>query len=83
MCVGNLTIIGSDNGLSPGQRQVIVWTNAGIFLIGPLLTNFNENFYRNSYIFIQENVFESVVCKITAICLGLNVLTVGLECIYM
>ena len=32
----NLTIIGSDNGLSPGQRQAIIWTNAGILLIGPL-----------------------------------------------
>ena len=26
--VGNLTIIGSDNGLSPGRRQAIIWTNA-------------------------------------------------------
>ena len=28
--VSNLTIIGSDNGLSPGRRQAIIWTNAGI-----------------------------------------------------
>ena len=35
ICVGNLTIIGSDNGLSPGRRQAIIWTNAGILLIGP------------------------------------------------
>ena len=35
---GNLTIIGSDNGLSPGRRQAITWTNAGILLIGPLGT---------------------------------------------
>ena len=40
--VGKLTIIGSDNGLSPGQRQAIIWTNAGILLIGPLGTNFSE-----------------------------------------
>ena len=39
ICVGKLTIIGSDNGLSPGRRQVIIWTNAGILLIGPLGTN--------------------------------------------
>ena len=32
ICVGNLTIIGSDNGLSPGRRQSIIWTNAGILL---------------------------------------------------
>ena len=42
ICVGNLTIIGSDNGLSPGRRLAIIWTNAGIFLIGPLGTNFSE-----------------------------------------
>ena len=41
ICVGSLTIIGSDNGLSPGRRQAIIWTNAGILLIGPLGTNFN------------------------------------------
>ena len=43
ICVGNITIIGPDNGLSPGRRQAIIWTNAGILLIGPLGTNFSEN----------------------------------------
>ena len=38
----NLTIIGPDNGLSPGRRQAIIWTNAGILLIGPWGTNFSE-----------------------------------------
>ena len=42
ICVGKLTIIGSDNGLSPGQRQASIWTNAGILLIGPLGTNLGE-----------------------------------------
>ena len=42
ICVGNLTIIGSDNGLSPGRRQAIIWTSVGILLIGPLGTNFSE-----------------------------------------
>ena len=42
ICVNKLTIIGSDNGLLPGQRQAIIWTNAGILLIGPLGTNFSE-----------------------------------------
>ena len=32
ICIGTLTIIGSDDGLSPGQRQAIIWTNAGILL---------------------------------------------------
>ena len=42
ICVGNLTIIGSDNGLSPGRHQAIIWTNVGMLLIGPLGTNFSE-----------------------------------------
>ena len=42
LCISNLTIIGSDNGLSPGRRQAIIWTNAGILLIGPLGTNLSE-----------------------------------------
>ena len=37
ICVSKLTIIGSDNGLSPDRRQAIIWTNAGLLLIGPLL----------------------------------------------
>ena len=42
ICVSKLTIIGSDNGLSPGRRQPIIWTNAGILLIRPLETNFSD-----------------------------------------
>ena len=39
ICISKLTIIGSDDGLSPERRQAIIWTNAGISLIGPLWTN--------------------------------------------
>ena len=42
ICVSKLNIIGSDNGLSSGRRQAIVWTNAGIVLIGTLRINFSE-----------------------------------------
>ena len=35
ICVGDLTIIGSDNGLSPVRRQAIIWTIVGMLLIGP------------------------------------------------
>ena len=28
ICVSKLTVIGLDNGLSPGRRQAIIWTNA-------------------------------------------------------
>ena len=38
----NYAVIGSDNGLSPGRRPAIIRANAGILLIGPLGTNFNE-----------------------------------------
>ena len=55
ICIDNLTIIGSDKGLSPARHQTIIWTNAGILLIGPLGTNFSEivieiqNFYWRIY----------------------------------
>ena len=42
ICVSKLTIIGSDNDLPPGRCQAIIWTNAGILLIGTLGTNFSE-----------------------------------------
>ena len=42
ICVSKLTIIASDNGLLPGRRQAIIWTNAGILLIRTLGTNFSE-----------------------------------------
>ena len=42
ICVSKVTIIGSDNGLSPGRRQDIIWTNDWILFIGPLGTNVSE-----------------------------------------
>ena len=42
ICVSKLTIIGSNNGLSPGRHQAIIWTNVGILFIEPLETNFSE-----------------------------------------
>ena len=42
ICVSKLTCIDSDNGLSPGRRQDIIWTNDGILLIRTLGTNFSE-----------------------------------------
>ena len=74
ICVSKLTIIGSDDGLSPGRRQAITWTNAGILLIGPLGTNFNE-----LSIGIQTCSFKKMHLKISSgkwrpFCLGLNVL---------
>ena len=75
ICVSNLTIIGSDNGLSPGRRQAIFWTNAGILLIRSLGTNFSE-----ILIGIQTFLFTKTHLKMSSakwcpFCLGLNVLT--------
>ena len=42
ICIGKLTIIGSENGLSPSRRKAIVWTNAGLLSIGILRTYFSE-----------------------------------------
>ena len=74
ICVGNLTIIGSDNGLSPGRLQAIIWTNAGILLIGPLGTNFSEILF-GIHTFSSRKMhmkMSSVKCR--PFCLGLNVL---------
>ena len=35
-------MIGYDEGLSLGRRQAITWTNAGILLTEPLVTNLSE-----------------------------------------
>ena len=42
ICVSKQTGISSDNALSPGRRQSIIWTHAVILLNGHLGTNFNE-----------------------------------------
>ena len=61
--VSKLTITGSDNGLLPGRRWAIIWTNAGILLLELLGTNFSDILFWNSYIFMQGNAFENVSCK--------------------
>ena len=68
ICVSELTINGSDKGLSLSRRPAIIWTNAGILWTGPAGTNFSEiTCPQNLYIFIQENPFENVVWKMAAI----------------
>ena len=66
ICVIEISIIGSDNGLSPGRRQAIIWNNAGILLIGSLGTNFSEILIRIQT-FIYENALENVVCEMASI----------------
>ena len=74
ICVSKLTIIGSDNGLSPVRRQAIICTNAGMLLIEPLGTNFSE-----ILIGIQIFSFTKIRLKMSSakwrpFCLGPNVL---------
>ena len=75
ICVGKLTNIGSDNGLSPGRRQANIRTNARILLIGHLGTNFSE-----IIIEIETFSFKKMHLKMSSLkwhpfCLGFNVLS--------
>ena len=75
ICVGKLTIIASDTGLSPGRRQAIIWTNAWILLIGPLGTNFSENLFEILRFSFTKMRLKVSFAKWRRFCLGLNVLT--------
>ena len=75
ICIGKLTIIGSDNGLSPGRHQTIIWTNAGILLIGPLGTNFSEILIKILIFSFKKMRLKVSSAKWRLFCLGLSVLT--------
>ena len=74
ICVGKLNIIGSDNGLSPGRRQAIIWTNAGILLIWPFGTNFSEFSIDIQTFSFMKMYLQVSSAKWRPFCLGLNVL---------
>ena len=74
ICVSKLTIIGSDNGLSPGRRQAIIWTNAGILLIEALGTNFSEILIGIHIFSFKKMRLKMSSAKWRPFCLGLNVL---------
>ena len=62
ICVSKL-YVGSDNCLSPGRRQAIIW-----HIVNSNLRNkLQWNLKRNSCVFIQENEFENVVCEMAFI----------------
>ena len=75
ICVSKLTIIGLDNGLPPGRRQAIIWTNAGILLIGPLGTNFSEILIGIQTFSFKKMYLTMSSAKWRPFSLGLNVLT--------
>ena len=72
--VSKLTIIGSDNGLSPDRRQAFIWTNAGLLLIGPLGTNFSEILIEIIIFSFKKMRLKVSSAKWRPFCLGLNVL---------
>ena len=76
ICVSNITIIVSDNDLSPGRRQAIIWTNAGILFIGPLGTNFSEILIGIQTLAFKKIHLEMSSAKWRLFSLGLSVLRV-------
>ena len=63
----NRVSIGSDNVLSPIQRQAIIQTNAGLLSVAPLGTNLSEILIKNTKRFIDKNASENIVCEMMAI----------------
>ena len=80
ICVSKLAIIGSDNGLSPERRQAIIWTNAGLLLIGPLGTNFSEFLVEILIFSFKKMLLKVSSAKRRPFCLGLNVLNTRIHC---
>ena len=74
ICVSRVTITGSDNGLSPGWRQAIIWTNAEILFIGPLRTNFSEILIKILTFSFTKMSLRVSSAKWQPFCLSLNVL---------
>ena len=74
ICVGKTTIISSDNGLAPCRRQAIIWTNAGILLIGTLGTNFSGILIEWYSFSFKKMHMKMSSGKWRPSCLGLNML---------
>ena len=74
ICVGKLTIVGSENGLLPARRQAIIWTNAGILLNEPSGTNLSEILIRIITFSFTKIRLKVSSAKRRPFCLSLNVL---------
>ena len=72
--VSKNTIIGKDNGLSPGRRQAIIWTNAGMLLIEHLGTKFNQILIKIYTFSLKKIHLKISSVKWNPFCLSLNVL---------
>ena len=76
ICFSKLNIIGSDNGLSPARHQAIIWTNAGILLIGPIGTNFSEISIKIHPFSLKKMHLKMPFGKWRPFCLSLNLLII-------
>ena len=75
ICVDNLAIIGSNNGLLPEWHQTIIWTNAGILLIRSLGTNFSEILIKIYTLSFKKMHLKMLSGKCQPSCLGLMALS--------
>ena len=71
-----MIIIGSDNGLSPGRRQPIIWTNVGILVIGILGINFGRILIEIDAFSFNTMHMNLSSAKWSLFCLGLNELLI-------
>ena len=74
ICISKQTIIGSDNGLSPGRRQDIIRTNAAVLLIWTVGTNFSEILSEIHIFSFKKMHLKMSSAKWWQFCLGLKVL---------
>ena len=74
ICVSKLTIIGWDNGLSPGRRKAIIWTNDGILLIWSFGTIFSDILIEIHLFSFKKIHLNMSSAKCRPFCLGLNVI---------
>ena len=72
ICVSKLCIISSDNGLPPGRRQAIIWTNAGILLIGSMEKNFYKILSKIHTFSLKKMHLKMSSGQCRTSCLGLN-----------
>ena len=76
ICIGKLTVIGPDNGLSPCRHSPIIWTNAGILVIQTLGTNFSEILSEIHPFSFKKMHLKISFAKCRQFCVSLNVLRV-------
>ena len=67
------------DGLLPSRRQAIIWTNAGILLIGPIGTNFSGNLIEILSFSFTKMRLKVSSAKWRPFRLGLDVLTLNVR----